>query len=147
MFDLTGVTADERNFEPLPDGNYVVVAQEAQVKETKARTGKYIGLKFSISEPSEYSKRFLFANLNVQNANPKAQEIGLKQLRGLMDAVGIKGDKLTDVNQLVGIPLSVYVNSKERDGKMENKICSFDPLAPNQMKAPSVNTKDAFPNF
>lgn len=101
---------ESQSFDQLPAGVYHVSIDEAEVCNTKAGTGQYIKLKLNVNGPT-HQGRIIFCNINFRNPNPKAEEIGLSQLRSLMAAIGIA--TLKDTDQLLGANLSVKVNIKK----------------------------------
>ena len=98
------------NFEPLPAGWYTVTINQAELKATKAGNGQYIKLRYDVTGPS-HQGRVVFGNLNIKNANPKAEEIGRQQLGEVMRAIGLA--KVTDTDQLIGGQLSIKLEVKE----------------------------------
>jgi hypothetical protein len=54
---------------------------------------------YDITGPS-HQGRVVFGNLNIKNANPKAEEIGRQQLGDIMRAIGLA--KVTDTDQFIG---------------------------------------------
>lgn len=97
------------NFEPLPAGDYNVQVSESTLNDTKAGTGQYIKLRLDITGPT-HQGRVLFANINIRNPNPKAEEIGRQQLGSILRAIGLAS--LTDTDQLVGGQMNVKVTVK-----------------------------------
>lgn len=122
--DLSGVK--EQSFGALPEGDYSLVSDDAEVKETKSGQGQYIKVKFRVFEgPAE--GRFIFHNFNIRNENAKAQTIGLGQLKSFMKAAAMKEvDKLDDVKSLVGYKVTAKLKVTEDKGYGEgNNITSF----------------------
>lgn len=97
------------NFEPLPAGWYTVTITQAELKDTKLGGGQYIKLRYDVTGPS-HQGRVVFGNLNIKNANPKAEEIGRIDLGNIMRAIGLA--KVTDTDQLVGGSLSIKLDIK-----------------------------------
>ena len=60
----------------------------------------------------------VFGNLNIQNPNPKAEEIGRQQLGELMRSIGLA--KVTDTDQLIGGNLQIKLDIK-RDEQYGDK--------------------------
>lgn len=98
------------NFEPIPAGWYNVTIANAELTDTKSGTGQYIKLRLDIMGPT-HQGRVLFSNLNIRNANPKAEEIGHQQLGDVMRAIGLA--VVEDTDQLLGGNLSVKVALKD----------------------------------
>ena len=98
------------SFEPLPAGWYTSTISQAELKATKAGNGQYIKLRYDITGPS-HQGRVVFGNLNIKNANPKAEEIGRQQLGEIMRAIGLA--KVTDTDQLIGGQISIKLDVKQ----------------------------------
>lgn len=108
-------------------GDYTVTCTEAEVRETKSGSGEYIKVKFE----TENSQVF-FHNFNIKNANPKAQEIGLGQLKTFLRVGGKKDpNSLKDVMELVGLRciIKVKVEDKQNEYGPQARITSFKPAA------------------
>ena len=106
VFDISDMPDGAPSYEPVPEGWYFVSITGAEIKETKSGSGYYIRLRFDISGPT-HQGRCVFANLNIKNSNPKAEEIARRDLAEIMRATGI--DSLQDTDQLIGEILSVKV--------------------------------------
>ena len=102
-------TPEAPDFSPIPAGDYHVKTTEASLETTKAGTGQYIKLRLDVIGPS-YEGRVLFANINIRNPNPKAEEIGRQQLGSIMRAVGLS--QVSDTDQLIGGQMIVSVKIK-----------------------------------
>jgi len=109
--DINDIPADEkRDVDPIPAGWYTAAIAGADIKETKAGTGNYIGVRFDVTGP-EYQGRVVWTNLNTRNPNPKAEEIGRQQLGNIMRAIGLT--KLEDTDQLLGGNLAIKVSVRD----------------------------------
>jgi len=110
-FDINDIPVEEkRDFDPIPAGWYTAAIAGADIKETKAGTGNYIAVRFDVTGP-EHQGRVVWTNLNTRNPNPKAEEIGRRQLGSIMRAIGVT--KLEDTDQLLGGNLSIKVSVRE----------------------------------
>lgn len=117
-FDARQV-APATGFETVPPGWYNVIVDESEMKPTKAEGGAYLKVRYSILD-GQYAGRKLFGNINLQNANPQAVEIGLKQLSALAHAVGVL--MVADSQQLHNIPLKIKVKvRKDTTGQYEDQ--------------------------
>ena len=127
------------NFEPLPAGWYTCTISQAELKDTKAGNGQYIKLRYDITGPS-HQGRVVFGNLNIKNANPKAEEIGRQQLGEIMRAIGLA--KVADTDQLIGGQISIKLTVKD-DAQYgaSNEIKGFNSLTGSV--APSVPSAPA----
>ena len=138
------------SFEPLPAGWYTATISQAELKATKAGNGQYIKLRYDITGPS-HQGRVVFGNLNIKNANAKAEEIGRQQLGEIMRAIGLA--KVTDTDQLIGGQISIKLDIKQ-DEKYgaSNEVRGFKSVsgsvAPMAASAPAsapASTKAAPP--
>lgn len=130
------------SFDPLPEGWYNVSIAGAEVKNTKAGTGQYISIKYTVTGPS-HQGRVVFGNLNIKNPNPRAEEIGRQQLGDLMRAIGIP--KIKDTDQLIGGNLSIKLTVKPADGQYEasNDIKGFKAISGASLPQPGVSPTPA----
>ena len=109
-FNVNEMPQGNGNFEPLPAGWYTGTISQAELKATKAGNGQYIKLRYDITGPT-HQGRVVFGNLNIKNANPKAEEIGRQQLGDIMRAIGLA--KVTDTDQLIGGQIAIKLEVKE----------------------------------
>jgi hypothetical protein len=65
-----------------------------------------IAIKYEVLGPT-HAGRFVFGNINIRNANPKAEEIGRQQLGDIMRAIGLS--RLRDTDDFIGGKLSIKV--------------------------------------
>ena len=122
-FDVSDLPKGATEFNPLPAGWYSATIAGAEVKETKAGTGEYIAIKYSITGPT-HQGRVIFGNLNIKNPNPKAEEIGRQQLGDIMRAIGLA--RVTDTDQLIGGSLVIKLDVKEDEKYGErNEVKGF----------------------
>ena len=111
-FSVDSLPVSDRNFEPLPAGWYTAVINGAEIKVTKAGTGKYIAMRYDITGPC-HQGRVIFGNLNIKNPNPKAEEIGRQQLGEIMRAIGLA--TVQDTDQLIGGQLMIKLDVRESE--------------------------------
>jgi hypothetical protein len=109
-FNVDDLPQSDNNFEPIPAGWYTATIGGAELKDTKAGTGKFVSVRFDIIGPS-HEGRVVFTNLNISNPNPKAEEIGRQQLGDIARALGLKS--VSDSDQLIGGTLSIKVTVKD----------------------------------
>lgn len=109
-FNVNELPQGNGNFEPLPAGWYTATISQSELKDTKAGNGQYIKLRYDITGPS-HQGRVVFGNLNIKNANPKAEEIGRADLGEIMRAIGLA--KVTDTDQLIGGQIGIKLSIKE----------------------------------
>lgn len=76
---------------PIPAGYYGVIIEETEKKPTAASTPEheqaYLQFKLKVIR-GPYADRYLFANLNLWNANPAAVEIAYGELSAYAHAIG-----------------------------------------------------------
>jgi len=122
-FDVSELPQASKDYSVLPAGWYSATISGAEVKETKAGTGEYIAVKYSITGPT-HQGRVIFGNLNLKNPNPKAEEIGRQQLGDIMRAIGLA--RVTDTDQLIGGSLVIKLDVKEDEKYGErNEVKGF----------------------
>jgi len=126
------------NFDPLPAGWYSATMAGAELKATKSGTGQYISIRYDITGPT-HQGRVVFGNLNIRNANPKAEEIGRQHLGDICRAIGLA--RVSDTDQLIGHSLMVKldVEKSEQYGD-KNNVKGFKAIAGG---APPVMSKPA----
>jgi hypothetical protein len=111
-FSADALPTSDRNFEPLPAGWYSAVVNGAEIKVTKAGTGKYIAVRYDITGPT-HQGRVVFGNLNIKNPNATAEKIGREQLGEIMRAIGLA--TVQDTDQLIGGQLMIKLDVRESE--------------------------------
>ena len=114
----------EDEYKPIPEGDYTVIAQEAEIRDTNARTGQYINLKLAVTGPT-HAGAIVWSMINFINQNEQTRTIGRRQLGHLMEAIGV--EMLEDTDQLIGKPFGVHVEIQPaHDGyKARNNVTKF----------------------
>jgi hypothetical protein len=126
-FSVADLPVSTNNFEPLPAGWYTASIAGAEIKNTKAGTGQFIAVKYTITGPS-FQGRVVFGNLNIKNPNVKAEEIGRQQLGEIMRAIGLA--KVTDTDQLIGGNISIKLEVKRSEEYGDsNEIKQFKAMS------------------
>lgn len=98
--------ANTGDFQPLPPGWYQVSIEKAELKTTKAGTGKYVKLMMTVLGPTGANRK-VFSNINIVNPNPTAQQIGRREMGALQMAIG--RPRATDTTELIGGVLEVKI--------------------------------------
>lgn len=133
--DLSGfdadTTPDAGGFDPIPEGDYEAVISGSEEKPTKAGTGSYLKLEFTIIS-GEYERRKLWVQLNLNNPNEDAVRIARGELKRICHAVG--KPRPTSSLDLHDIPLLIKVGLKRRDkndptSDLQNVIKSYKAKA------------------
>tara|TARA_B100000953_G_C18030250_1_gene422885 strand:+ start:1259 stop:1699 length:441 start_codon:yes stop_codon:yes gene_type:complete len=102
MFDVSNVVEEDRSFTPLPPGDYEVIVDDSDFRDTKSGNGRYLHLELSVVS-EEGKGRKIFDNLNLENPNPTAVEIAQRQLASLVRACGKV--QIKDSSELHNIPI------------------------------------------
>lgn len=123
--------AESMEFEVLPAGWYPAEIVKSDLKTTKDKTGKYIALKFKITDNVEIKDqevksegRFVFTNLNIVNKNETAVRIAQSDLKAICEAISFEGELEDTVDlhdQEMMIKLSVKPETSEWPAKNEVK--------------------------
>lgn len=121
-FDATKIEVENTDFSPLAPGKYDAIISAAAEKSTKAGTGKYLSVEFTVTSVQNEGRR-VWLNLNLVNPNPVAVEIAQKDLASLCKAIGVM--QVSDESQLVDKALTIKVTV---DGD-RNNVKGFFPLA------------------
>jgi hypothetical protein len=127
VFDINDLPDNNTgSYDPLPPGWYSATIKSVEVRQTKAQTGKYLAIRYDITGPT-HQGRVIFGNINFQNPNPKAEEIGRGQLKDIMKCTGI--DRVTDTDQLIGGSLMIKLAIRKSDEYGDNNdVKAFKPV-------------------
>jgi len=140
-FNTAELPEEQGGFDPIPAGDYHLVVSESELKDTKSGTGQYIWLKMSVVGPT-HQGRILFANLNIRNPNPKAEDIGRQQLGSVLRAIGVAS--LTDTDQLIGGNMTCKVTVKnDPTYGPGNEVKSFKAVSGSPVPAPASGGQSA----
>lgn len=125
-FDARQV-APQTGFDPVPNGWYNVIVDETEMKPTKENNGSYLKVRYSILD-GQFANRKIYTMITLQNANPQAVEIGLKQLSALAHAVGVL--LVSQSEQLHNIPLKVKakIRPAKDDYDASNSITQWENI-------------------
>lgn len=116
-FNLNEIKSN--NFETLPDGKYTCTISDAMLKDTKSGTGEYVKVTFTI-RTGEQEGRKIFTQFNVKNDNPKAVEIGLQQIKSLLENSDYSGDfKFANASDIPVAIAGLTVGVKTKTSKSE----------------------------
>lgn len=119
---------DDMGFGVIPKGDYLMQITDSEYKENSKKSGHFLSLKREIME-GKYKGRTFYANLNLDNPNPKAVEIANKEFATTCRACG----KVTveDSEELHFIPhiVSIAVKPGKGDEPDQNIITGVKPAA------------------
>ena len=114
------------SFEALPQGNYNVQVDSVELKDTSAKTGKYIAVKLRVIE-GEHKNRLIFDNWNIKNPSEQCQEIGLGRMKRVYQLAGLGDDiKAASPSSLKGKNFTVFLTIKMFNNKEQNNVASYD---------------------
>lgn len=105
---------EERSLHPA--GWYVMAITATDLKPTKKGDGRYIAVEYTIVAPAWAVGKKFFDNVNIQNPNPVATEIGQKTLSSMCHATGVLNVQNTE--QLHNIPIGVKLSVKGEDNNV-----------------------------
>lgn len=134
---------------PVEAGTYNVDINKAEIKDS-AKGGNYLSLEYKITGP-KFAGRILFDTITLNNNSQQAVDIGLQNLRDLMEGCGLS--VLNDTDQLLGRSLSVKINVKDNNdgyGPRNNvqkraKATGMTAPASPMQSAPAPTSKPARP--
>lgn len=122
------------SYEPIPAGWYAVEIDKAEVRDTKAGTGKYLKLEMVVLDEAHEGRR-VFTQINLSNPNQQAVEIGQRELAALAMACGVPA--LRDSAELLQKQIGVKVKIKTEEGREpDNAVVGYRPLADAAPAAP-----------
>ena len=142
MADLNGFDARTvepvADFEAIPAGKYPAAITESEMKPTKAGTGHYLQLTFTILD-GEYKNRILWARLNLDNPNQTAVKIAKAELSAICRAAGVMAPK--DSQELHNLPLLITIRLKKRSdtGELANEVKGYSKRESAQTPPPPAD--------
>lgn len=117
-------------FEPLPCIDVLTTISSAEIKNTKAGDGKYVKCSFKVIS-DEYNGRIIFVNYNIKNNNPVAVEIGMGEMKRMMQACGITSQhpELKDLmDKKVCLKLGLSKTKNDKD-EYDNVVKKYKPAS------------------
>ena len=106
----------------FPSGEYRVMVTKAEVKDTRAGTGKRLALELTILSNDELNGRTHWEGLNIVNPSEIAVRISLEQLAMLADSAGLERDflKKEGTGALVGkVVLAELAKVKAKEDQLD----------------------------
>ena len=116
-FDASAHDTEARDYEDLPNGIYQFETTVAEIKPTANGNGTILKITDSVLAPEAYKGRLLFSNINIENANAQAQEIGQRDLAMRCRAMGLTGVDDTDELRLIAFTAKVGLGKPSKDGQ------------------------------
>ena len=138
--DEAAEAAENKDFTPIPAGDYMLVGTEFEEGIETKNGGIYHKIVFEVTD-SEYQGRKIFQNFNWVNSNQKAQEIGRGQLASLAKALGL--ETFSSLADLCYKPVLAKVKvGKPNNGYAASNEASYFKAASKQ-PAPVAQAADA----
>lgn len=132
----------DSEFGVIPAGEYSAVAEEVTVATTKSGSGQIMKIKWKVTGPERVGAA-VWDNINFVNDSAKAQEIGLAQLKKILNAVGLKA--MQDTDQLIGLTcmIKVAIQPAKDEHAEKNIVKGYAPMQSGSVSAvaPSATTK------
>lgn len=97
------------DFQPLPDGKYVVVVESAEIKKTAAGDGQMLKLQLGVTGPTHQGRK-IFDNLLLVHPKPVVVEIAQERFASICNALG--KPTINDTQELVGASMLARVKAK-----------------------------------
>lgn len=113
---------DDRS--PVPAGDYLAHIVKSEFKPTKAKNGHYLNLTWKILEGPQKGKT-LFGLLNLDNPNPVAVEIAVKELNSICQAMNKVGVEDSEELHNVPVTVTVAVDDSNPNYPPSNKITAY----------------------
>lgn len=130
---------EQADYSTLPLGIYQLEVTASDVVPTKAGTGTILKITYDVVAPEEFKGRKIFGNMNLENPNIQAAEIGQRELASLCRAVEIS--ELTDSENLHFLTFTAKVGlEKPQPGyAQKNKIVRFYFPDSDDIPAPAID--------
>jgi len=136
VFSAASVEIEERpSRQPVPNGNYVALITDSEIKTTKRGDGRYLQLVWEITK-GEHKGRMIWDRLNVENPNPTAVKIAQQDLAAICTAMGKGGIDDSDELHYKEITIAVQVSPASNGHDASNEIKGYSapagaaPVAP-----------------
>lgn len=131
------------DFTPIPAGVYDMEVVDSAVVPTKAGTGTMLKLQLKVCG-GRYDNRRVFDQINIENQNAQAQEIGQRQLSDLCRACGLAAVP-AESDEFHGIPIRARVKIKDdANYGPRNEIARYvDPADAGGAPAPAAPARQA----
>lgn len=122
-FDASTVEP-RKAIEALPEGKYIVIAENSVEKPNSKGTGTFLEFQFQVID-GHYQGQKLWDRLNLNNPNPVAVEIAKGTLSAICRATGIMAPQ--DSAELHNIPIEVKVTCRKdaTSGEIRNDIKGY----------------------
>ena len=130
----------QQSFDALPPGRYEAIISESEMKDTKAGTGQYLQLTFTVVG-GQHEGRKLWSRLNLVNPNATAVSIAERELSAICHCVGILVPQDSEELHDALLVIDVIQELNPMSGQQTNRIKGYS-----QVSAPAVKAKPAAPS-
>lgn len=121
LLDLTNVKASTGGGGTLPEGEYVAFIDTAELKTTKTGDGQYIKTMWKVAD-GQHKNRTIFQNYNIKAKSEQAQQIGLADLKKVLEVNERTTFQIQSVSELLGLKALVYVKVKAQQGYADTNV-------------------------
>ena len=121
-FNANDHQTEEREFLPIPEGQYMAEIESSEMRRTKAGNGEYLQLRFVILG-GEYQGRKLWSRLNIENPNTITKKIARGELASICRAANVLVP--ADSSELHGKPMIITVKIRSGEGGAANEIKNY----------------------
>ena len=132
-FNANQVEGDVQDFAPLPKGKYNAVIIKTEMGKPNDKKTEQLKLEWEIID-GPHAKRHVSTYVTVCCPSSKtAQDIGMRFLKNVCEAVGMAG--FTDTDELCGRPHIVNIEdgTPNRDGKVFSEVKRCYPAGAGQV--------------
>jgi hypothetical protein len=129
--------ASANSFDALPIGSYRVIINKVEDKPTQ-KGGAYLKFELEVAEGQHHGRK-IWTNINYKNDNPKAEEIGWRELGDLTRSIFGEMRECA-LHEYEGKVLRVETKHEEWNGEKQARVKKF--LADGATK-PQATTKPA----
>jgi hypothetical protein len=131
-FDATSVAPREA-MDVLPDGDYPIIIEASEWKNTKKGDGAYLELTLQVVDGPAKGRK-LWDRLNLANPNQTAVDIAQQTLSAICHATGVM--QVSDSTQLHNLPVLARVKVKQGENGPLNEVKGYKRLKATPDAAP-----------
>lgn len=126
----------QQSFDALPPGRYEAIISESEMKDTKAGTGQYLQLTFTVVG-GQHEGRKLWSRLNLVNPNATAVQIAERELSAICHCVGILVPQDSEELHDALLVIDVIQELNPMSGQQTNRIKGYSQAT--SAPAPKAN--------
>ena len=130
----------QQSFDALPPGRYEAIISESEMKDTKAGTGQYLQLTFTVVG-GQHEGRKLWSRLNLVNPNATAVSIAERELSAICHCVGILVPQDSEELHDALLVIDVIQELNPMSGQQTNRIKGYSQAT----SAPAPKAKPVAP--